>query len=585
MSDRRFRWALAVILFGFLLVGALHCNALILTQGDNAAYLYLAESLVTGQGYADIYLVEPRPNSAYPPVLPLMLTPAVAAFGFYVPLLKFTVLVSGFVGLYFIYRLVEYECDRQAALFVTLLSATLPLYMSYATTVMSEVPYICMSIAALLFGLRYLVGSDRFSRSLVIAAVFVVAACFTRTIGVALIGAVALDWLVNRRNREGLLRAVLLCGPATLFVAGWLARKSAYLTQFSGNTIQYRNSSDLPFVARMTGRIIGNTKHYVQNIPTMFLDDGQQASNYLSESATTVLTSISLALGLIIAIVIGVGFLHRLWSRHSIVECYGLCNVMILSVWPWFDIRFYVPLVPIFMLYFVIGVRLVVDRVAHLSNRRLVSHWPLVVLCVPVVGIAMLLAVRKSTEPEVLGRWSLDAFSVFAVFAISAVTIAVGLFHSRVRSKVEKYATTHGAAIATTIVVMMAVWNLGNLLLPPWGVQYEPEYRSYHAAMNYLRENSQPDCVVVGRKPRSIYLWAARRTGGRPLERDNPQEVIRFWKTHDVDFLVTGHVANGKELDAKHVIPAIELAGDEIEEVFRDGDARVFKIHKPLGLD
>ena len=551
-------------------------------MGDNAAYLYLAESLATNQGYTDLYLAEPRPNTAYPPVLPLMLTPVVAAIGYDIPVLKFVVLTTGTVGLFFIFRLVQHECDRMAALWVTLLCATLPLHLSYATTVMSEVPYICMSMAALYYGLKYLDDDRRFGSNLILAATFLVLACFTRTIGIALIGAVVLDWVINRRSREGLLKAAILCGPATLAVGAWLTRKSAYLTQFGGDTIQYRNTSDLPFVTKMLGRILGNTKHYAQQIPGMFVESGERASNFLSESMTTVVASISMAVGLTMALLIGIGFLRRLWVRHSIVEFYMLGNIAILSVWPWAGVRFYLPVIPFLFFYFIIGLRLVLDCVAHLSGRPLRASWPLVGFVLPIFAIAGLLAIRKSNEPEVLGRWSIDAFAMFGFFALASMVIAAGLLIPRLRVRLEKISSVNGSTIVAMVVGFLALWNLGNLLVPPWGVEYESEYVSYHAAMTYLRDNAKSDNVVLGRKPRSIYIWSRLRTAGLPPELDDPQEMLRYWKSREVDYLTTGHVANGEKLDAKHVFPAIELAGDKIEEVFRDGDARVFKIHKPL---
>ena len=59
--------------------------------------------------------------------------------------------------------------------------------------------------------------------------------------------------------------------------------------------------------------------------------------------------------------------------------------------------------------------------------------------------------------------------------------------------------------------------------------------------------------------------------------RDRPRTLVER-----ILLLKDAGIFDGKNLDAKYVFPAIKLAGDKVEEVFRDGDARVFKIHKPL---
>jgi len=57
--------------------------------GDNVNYIMLAEALVKGQGYVDVFHPQQLPHNVYPYGFPLLLIPAVANFGRNILLIKF----------------------------------------------------------------------------------------------------------------------------------------------------------------------------------------------------------------------------------------------------------------------------------------------------------------------------------------------------------------------------------------------------------------------------------------------------------------------------------------------------------------
>ena len=583
------RWArrcLTAIIFIYVGIGLLHNNHLISTMDDNASYIYLAESIAGAHGYRDLYLEKAPTHALYPPMVSLLLTPVVLVFGVAISKLKLVILICGCLALWFIYRLIEEDAGHVVALSVAALTATLPQLMTYSTSVMSEVPFLLFSTLALYYSRKFLNDRDAVRGALVAGWLALAAAFFTRSIGVALLAGIGAQWLFQRRTRVDFRRAAMLIGPPSILVVAWLASKRIYLKVVSSYVDSEQSTAFFGGATSLPDRLIQSAKYYARAVPEFFTNSQSSIAAQLPEPYSSTFAEIgaglSLVVGSVICVLIAIGVCCRLRQGDSLFVWYMAAYLGIVAMWPWQMVRFFVPLTPWLFWLALIGATAVSRSLVEArgrSIRRGLPYWSLAAfLCLATLGVLA----KSSTTPAILGRWSLDAFAALVAYVLLAA-VSIGLVFKRVP---EQPSSSGGRSrtgkFVISIVVLFSVWNGIHLLTPPWGVTYGPEYQSYYAAMMYLRDHTPDDATVVGRKPRSIYVWSRRQTYGDGPRSKDAQTVLRYWRQHEVDYVVTGHVVSGEQRDAKHVFPAIELAGDKIEEVFRDGDARVFKIHKPL---
>lgn len=122
--------------------------------GDTCAYMSLAQSIVQGKGYRNIYLEGEPPHRTYPPGMALLLAPFVALFGLNVIVLKFVIVLTGGVGFLFFQKIVRCISPPRYATYITLIYLTLPVFYRYGSYVLSEMPYICASLGAIYFCMR-----------------------------------------------------------------------------------------------------------------------------------------------------------------------------------------------------------------------------------------------------------------------------------------------------------------------------------------------------------------------------------------------------------------------------------------------
>ena len=65
----------------FILLTVLLFSPRLFVGGDNAQYIALAESIITGKGYRTLYMPEEPPNTHFPPGFPLLLSIPYSIFG------------------------------------------------------------------------------------------------------------------------------------------------------------------------------------------------------------------------------------------------------------------------------------------------------------------------------------------------------------------------------------------------------------------------------------------------------------------------------------------------------------------------
>ncbi len=146
-------------------------------------------------------------------------------FGFSFQVLRFSTLVLGFAGLLvFYFLLVEMGAERRLALAGSLVLAFNPLYFSLSYTFMTDVPFLTLFLASVLFFVKSLkTGRHRF---IVWATVFALLATLVRQFGMLSPLTFALAWVLRSRpNVKSIAWAVMplaVCMAAYLIFTRWL---------------------------------------------------------------------------------------------------------------------------------------------------------------------------------------------------------------------------------------------------------------------------------------------------------------------------------------------------------------------------
>lgn len=441
-----------LVLAAFAGVAALYLLSLtpsLNTEGDNAGYIILAKALATGHGYTDIQEPTPRIEAQYPPVFPLLLAPVVRLWGtgavWPMEALVTACALGAFVLAFVLFR--RWTGSTLLALTITLGTASSDLVWSFAHRVLTEIPYLFITLLACWWATRY-AGQARWRTwSGALAALAVAAAFLTRTIGLGLCVALPLYLLLAPPLRDAdwrrrLCKAAFITLILIILAGGWTLRNRFvyaghghnYIEQFlqtqsTGPDTQPLGLPGLLYRVNVAAHYYAGTYARLLNGPTWA---------HVSASA-------ALSPGLLVLSMLG--FVYALIRRRTLAEFYLVGYSGIVLLWPWHDVRFVVPILP-FLIYYL--------------ATALTVPWRLFARVHPV-------------DPRRAVALILLALSV----PTGLVTLHVAL-------------ADHQAGYHTREWPATADW------------------RDFHAAALWLRRCAPPGSVVINRSPNLMYLWSGR---------------------------------------------------------------------------
>jgi hypothetical protein len=300
--------------------------------GDNAEFMVLAKSLASGQGLRDISRPDSPVHRKYPAGFPLMLAAVERVSPGSVGCMRALVLAHFVLSVVLLYwLLLLWDWPRLAAP-VTVLFCTSALVLQFVTDVMSEIPYLCFSLLALLLHeLQERAGARPAGRWLFAgAAAASVWATLVRSVGITLVGALCLRLAIKRRfARAAALAAV---AAATLATQSLLRGSgSDDYTQAYRLVDYYDLSKGAVGLGEFVQRVFSNLAKYgLDLIPGSLLPvQGQRP------------------LLLCMALLVAAGLLALLRRWHVAALYFGGMLVPLLA-WPriWAVPRYVVPLVP-----------------------------------------------------------------------------------------------------------------------------------------------------------------------------------------------------------------------------------------------
>ncbi|MFN8666712.1 MAG: glycosyltransferase family 39 protein [Gemmatimonadaceae bacterium] len=354
--------AVALILGGYATLAWVSRTPGVTHSNDDALYMLLGDQL-THLSYRETFKIGAPRHGQYPPLWPALLglTQLVTGGSETARFLLVTVLMTAALALFF--DLCRRLLPQWLAVVVLLGAACNPFTINYGGRVMSEAAFVFWSMLSL-WAMQRARGSGASRRFLLLAAVAALAAAFTRTIGLTLLAGVVCTWLVERRWRP----AVALGAVAAVCMGGWFGWTLLHHEGVAGRSYV----ADAAQVTQDRSVGLGTSSPVVAMARKVAIRVRLQLTDLIPSGLpfpTVEGTPVDNALWLAVTLVLGALGALAYWRLLPTAILYLVFYCGLLSVWPWAPRRFFVPLQPIVLLGFVLGV-LELRRVSHALARH-----------------------------------------------------------------------------------------------------------------------------------------------------------------------------------------------------------------------
>lgn len=354
--------SIIALLVIFTCMAVARWNQLYFFTPDSARYVIMAKSLVNGSGYRQIDTPGEPLYAHRPPGLSLLLMPAAFIAPYDILFAKATVLLSALLLIFLLYqyvrRLYEPETDDEnktrtvfcgAAFLITTLFVLNPYTLFFSTIVMSEIPF--MACTLLILYLLAVKQDQPKKTDYIVFTALLIFLPFLRTIGVAMVLAVGF-WAIIRRKRWPWLIGV----ASSILVSGiWMVRNSA-LEKSGYASIALKEIKSQGILETFFSILQRCSIHFDSFCQKLFPDMPGASPRYsrmiLDENpALPGPTWIYLSLGGLILAISCYGMIKRSHRGGTVALWYLIFSLGILSLWPWMQQRFTLPLLPIVLAF------------------------------------------------------------------------------------------------------------------------------------------------------------------------------------------------------------------------------------------
>ena len=313
---------------------------------DDALYLLLAKSLRAFQ-YVDQHVVGSPGHAQYPPAYPASLALAGLVFGSSLDAAQAVTILFSTLALLLIFDLARRFAGPVVAVFTLAPLVFNKLFLTYAGRVSTEPPYLAFSVAAL----WVLTCLPESKKQYFIAGALAILAAMTRSIGVSLVGAVILLWLLQRKFRP----ALVMTAVSAVTVGGWLYWTTIAPLQFTERSYAAVATSTAQHFSGPVGLVVTRTINFgkvylaksfaagltVPTIENNWVDNGFWLAMFLCFGA------------------IGFWAIRR---RAPAIPLYFLAYCGVLLLYPYKMTRFAVPVEPLLLMATMVGIVVALKR-------------------------------------------------------------------------------------------------------------------------------------------------------------------------------------------------------------------------------
>lgn len=320
---------------------------------DDSVYLTTAKALATGAGYRIISLPYEPAQTKYPPFYPFLLSLVWRLFPEFPANLPWVMLLSAvaavaFLGISYRYLVHEKYATARQALITVGLAAVNWRFVILATSVYSEMIYGVLSVSILCLAEKYEKRKSWGAET--VLAVLIGLSFLTRSVGIAMLGAVCVYYAIRRDWRKSLFVGAV----GSLFVVGWFAWCYVNRTTFEGVNVAYYTTYWRDVSETIT------TMQSDRNVPKLLIYAGvigQNALGLILISIPVVCLGISyesVQLFGFAFIFVAAGFVKQVRKRLRLLHIYIIFYLLINLPFPFpsYD-RYLMPLLPFLLMFFV----------------------------------------------------------------------------------------------------------------------------------------------------------------------------------------------------------------------------------------
>jgi len=383
------RWLILILLLVTLVLATLSFDPKPCTGGDNATYILLSWSILDGKGYRDTYLPGEPAHQSYPFGYPLILAGIELICGRSLFFLKaFSILcLMGAVWLTFEIVL-KLKKKTFLAFGIALVTAICPAMLEFSHWVLTEAPYLLVSLLSLFLFIRAPENGKRRFAWLFFAAIAAAASFYVRSNGMMLLSAIILCLLIKRR----LLDAVAFTVTFAVLLSPWILYNRS-LGGGLGQSVNvffvldvYNLDAGRITLIGILGRVLENWKIYFGGVfPGMALPAwfGGEPSYVLAALFTGIL---------------GTGLIADLRKSVSLVGIYTLFFLGLAMVWhpSVSSARYLVPIFPILMYYLIIGLNAAWARI--IKGNTLTLLIPIYTILVAFYASTLIPSIKMNVE-------------------------------------------------------------------------------------------------------------------------------------------------------------------------------------------
>jgi tetratricopeptide (TPR) repeat protein len=511
-------------------------NPTLLYTPDASSYLILANSFMSGhEVYHDYSMVGNPVHILYPPMYPLLLTPAIFFFGESIFAAK---AMTGFwaiimlIGVYLLFRKIGGE---KWGLSMAALTAVSPTIIIFSSEVMAEIASLMFAVYSLFFVIKFNNGDGK--KYLVFSALAVAAAFLSRSIWIAIAPALALYLLFNKKWKSAIIIFVL----SIVLMVPWVVRDnlaSKATGMGGGSYVQQIMNMDLTpegsnLAARFGERIWMNINYYYEHLgrmtDTLFISNSFSSAAYqifyppLSSRGEKAILALSLFL-----ILLGLGKALYLNNKTRLIAFAVLCHFGLLMIFPYKEVRYLVPLIP-FCLYFL--------ALGAIEILKLFSFL-----------LSLLINIKKMRE---------KFFYLFVILFLFIFLLPNFLMNWQVSR-----------------------FNIYNLIWPgavkeALAGKYNHEWGSELIGVGkWLRANTPEDSVILQDR-KELYFYAQRKIiTSEPVTQLTVEEFNLMVWSNDINYIIEENFLGKSPLDTKRlgsqqyeVIPKVSVGSQTIFEI------------------
>ena len=365
-TNTHYNWFLIFLIILILIVSALHLssinNEINGLGGDNAGYVLLAKSLSSLNGYR--YFVPGAPlETHYPPVFPLLLAPAIWLFGINFAAMHTVVVLCELALLIFLFLFFKKTAGKWIALSSCLIFALNPFVNASLVRILSEFPY--MLITAIVIFMQDI--GERQPTKLTLHSLwlplFISLAYLTRTAGLSILVSYVL-YMIWRRNFRLLFAGLpILLGPRLIWM--WWIRQAGTAENYANRLWlknRYNPAEGNASLADLCDRIWTNIENIYSGINNFLIPTHYPQTIFLG--------------GVLISLIILGIIVRKVEKKEGLMDFYVAVYVGLLLLWPVYEPRKLMLIMPFVYLYFFVGLTWFFSYIFQSLNKLLTKPLP-----------------------------------------------------------------------------------------------------------------------------------------------------------------------------------------------------------------